>query len=229
MFQITKVRVILVSILCAAVGVSVLSAADMSSYRGLKFGMDIAAASKQAGAKYAEVRVIHDRPALMQEIDSQPGPGLADLSKADPLKDVTLAFFNGQLYRIVASYDRYKVEGMSADDMVEAISATYGPGTKDAGQIPYHSNYGETATVISRWENTEYSYNLIQTGDRSSFALVLFSKRMQAQAEAANVEAARLDSQEAPQREIAKQKNEANELRLALDKARAVNKPNFHP
>ena len=48
-------------------------------------------------------------------------------------------------------------------------------------------------------------------------------------AETAIVESARLDSQEAPQRELDKQKQRDDDQQLALDKARAVNKPNFRP
>ena len=43
------------------------------------------------------------------------------------------------------------------------------------------------------------------------------------------VEAARLDADDAPQRELDKQKKRDDDDRLALDKARAVNKPNFRP
>jgi len=47
-----------------------------------------------------------------------------------------------------------------------------------------------------------YSYNLVQSGARTSFAMILYSKRLNALAEAAIVEALRLDAQEAPQKEV---------------------------
>jgi hypothetical protein len=83
--------------------------------------------------------------------------------------------------------------------------------------------------VLARWEDADYSYNLIRTGDRSSFALVLYSKRLDALAQAAAVEAARLDAQEAPQRELEKQKKQASDDSVLLEKARSANKPNFRP
>jgi len=83
--------------------------------------------------------------------------------------------------------------------------------------------------VLARWEDSEYSYDLVRTGDRASFAMVLYSKRLETLAHAAIVESARLDSQEAPQRELDKQKQRDDDQRLALDKARALNKPNFRP
>jgi hypothetical protein len=217
-----------IALLCGVLGASTLSAADLSSYRGLKLGMSLAAASKLAGSRPTDARTVQKRPAMIQEMNwelrpAQPNP------KPDPVKDGLLSFYNGELFRIIVTYDRYKIEGMSADDMVQAISATYGTATKPTAEIPYHSNYAEVAPVLARWEDSDYSYDLVRTGDRSSFALVLYSKRLDALARTSIVEAARLDAEEAPQRELDKQKKRDDDDRLALDKARAVNKPNFRP
>lgn len=118
---------------------------------------------------------------------------------------------------------------MTAKDMIEGISATYGTATRPEVEIAYHSIYGEVAPVIARWEDSQYAYNLVRTGDRFSFAMVLYSKRLDALAQAAIIEAVRLDTHEAPQRELQKQKNRDDEERLVLEKARSVNKPNFRP
>jgi len=230
MFEFYQKPIGVIAILCGTMATSMLSAADLSSYRGLKLGMSLAAAAKQSGTRPADVRLIHKRPAMIQEMNwevrlpSQTGP-----AKPDPVKDGVLSFYNGELFRIIVTYDRYKIEGMSADDMVQAISATYGTATKPIAEIAYHSNYAEVAPVLARWEDPEYSYDLVRTGDRSSFALILYSKRLEALALASIVEAARLDAEEAPQRELDKQKKRDDDDRLALDKARAVNKPNFRP
>ena len=220
----------IIALVCGMLGTSMLSAADLSSYRGMKLGMSLAAASKQAGTKPSDAKIIHQRPAVIQEMAWElRSPVQTSTSKPDPVKDGLLSFVNGQLFRIVVTYDRYKVEGMSADDMIEAISATYGTATKPTAEITYHSNYAEAAPVLARWEDSEYSYNLVRTGDRASFALVLYSKKLEAEARAAIVESARLDTEDAPQRELDKQKKRDDDERLALDKARAVNKPNFRP
>jgi len=129
----------------------------------------------------------------------------------------------------VVTYDRYKVEGMMAEDMIAGISAIYGTATTPTVEIAYHSIYGETAAVVARWEDPEYSYNLVRTGDHSSFALILYSKRLNVLADAASLEAVRLDAQEAPQRELDKQKKLDDDEHLVLEKARSLNKPNFRP
>jgi len=217
-------------ILCGVAAASLLGAGDLSSYRELQFGMSLAAAAKQLGSTPADARLVHQRPALIQEIDWQPPSTIvAALAKADPVREATLCFFNGQLYRIVVTYDRYRIEGMTAEDLVDAISATYGPATKPAAEIGFHSIYGETAPVLARWQDAEYSYNLVRIGDQSGFALILYSKRLELLAQAAITEAVRLDALEAPQREIAQQKKHDQDEGLVLEKARSLNKPNFRP
>ena len=202
---------------------------DLSSYRGLKLGMSLAEAAKYSGTKPSEARVVQQRPGLIQEMNWELRSPLVANPKPDPVKDGLLSFFNGELFRIIVTYDRYKVEGMTVDDVVQAISSSYGRASKPAAEIPFHSNYAEVATVLARWESSEYAYDLVRTGDRASFALVLYSKRLAALAQTSMVEAARLDAQEAPQREIDKQKKREEADNAALDKARAVNKPNFRP
>jgi hypothetical protein len=143
------------------------------------------------------------------------------------VKTGLLSFYDNQLFRIVITYDRYKVEGMSADDLIEAVSTTYGPAANPKGEIAFHSNYGETAPVLARWEDTEYAYNLVQSGDKMTFAMVIYSKRLDALAEASIVTAIRQEALDAPQRAIDHQKQRDEEDRLALEKARGLNKANF--
>lgn len=222
-----KPVVFTIRIVCAVLGTSLLYAGDLSAYRGFRLGMNVSAAVEHAGMKSSEVRSVHQRPAVIQELDWEPRRVVGSSIEADPVKEGLLSFYNGELFRMVITYDRYKVEGMTAEDMTEAITAIYGSATRPHAEIAYHSNYGEAAPVIARWEDPEYSYNLVRTGDGSSFALVLYSKRVNALAEASILKAVRLEAQEAPQKAIDLQKKQEEEDRLALEKARSANKPNF--
>jgi hypothetical protein len=211
-------------------GGSLFAAGDFSTYRGLHLGMTIAMASEQSGTKLTEATVIHQKPALIQEMDWRPrSAGTSDARKVDPVKDGVLSFYNGELYRIVVSYDRYRIEGMTAEDVIQGVSATYGTPTKPAVEIPYHSNYGESAVVLARWEDADYSCDLVRTGDQASFSLVLYSKRVNTLAQAAIVQAVRIEAEEAPQRDIERQKQRISDENLLMEKARLANKPNFQP
>lgn len=227
--EMTMFAPLAIALLCAALGTPMVSAADFSSYRGIQFGMDLSSAAQQAGTTPSEARTVHQRPAVIQEMDSKSRPLSAALTEADPVRDAVLWFFNGELFRIVVTYDRFKTEGMTAEDMIQAVSATYGTATRPATDIAYHSIYGEVAPVIARWEDSQYAYNLVQSADHTSFALILYSKRLDVLAQAAITEAVRLDTQEAPLREIEQQKSRDEEQRLTLEKTRSVNKANFRP
>ncbi len=202
-------------------------AADLSNYRGFKFGTTVAAVVT-TGEGFGEVKVIHKEPALVQEMEWRlrtPGPA----SKPDSVRDGVLSFLNDRLYRIVITYDRYQVEGMTADDMIEGISQSYGIAARPAVEIPYVSNYGTTASVIARWEDSAYSYDLVRTGDKASYAMVLYSKSLTPLAQAAIAEGVRLDGLSAPQRAKDEAQKRLEEERIALEKSRTANKPNFKP
>jgi len=208
-----------------------LCAVDFSTYRGFQFGANLETSAKQAGAKLADVKPVHLRPALIQELEWRSASVYSSgVEKSDPVREGLLRFYNGALFQIVTTYDRQKVEGMSEADIVAAISQTYGTAaTKPAAEIAYHTYYGETAPVLARWEDAEYSYNLVRTGDQASYALIMSQKRLEVLAQTAILASNRSEALEAPQKALDLQKKQEVDARLLLDKARAVNVPNFKP
>jgi hypothetical protein len=90
--------------------------------------------------------------------------------------------------------------------------------------------FSDSEMVIARWEDPQYSVNLFRFSYQSTFGLLIFSKRLDALAQAAILEAIRLDGQEAPQREIIERQNKEEEVkRAAGKKARPANKAGFRP
>jgi hypothetical protein len=83
--------------------------------------------------------------------------------------------------------------------------------------------------VLARWEDSQYSYNLIRADDRSSFAMVLYSKRLDALTQPAIVEAVRLETLEAPQKEADRAKKQAEDNQALKEKSRLSNKASFRP
>jgi hypothetical protein len=221
-------RSLTISFLCA-IGACLLPAADFSSYRGFQFGMNLSQAAEQAGMKPSEAKSEYQRPVLIQLLDFQPNLFHSVVAKNDPVSEITLSFSNGELFRMAVVYDRYKVEGMTTDDIIQAVSATYGMATKPKAEIAYHSYYAESAPVLARWEDSQYSYNLIRAEDRSTFAMVLYSKALDAQAQTGMIEAARLDALEAPQKEADRVKKQAEDTQVEEEKSRLANKASFRP
>lgn len=83
--------------------------------------------------------------------------------------------------------------------------------------------------VIARWEDSQYSFNLVRSSYQPAFAVVLYSKSLVARAQAAVTEALRLDAQEALQREAERQRKQDEENRARENEARRVNKASFRP
>jgi hypothetical protein len=206
---------------------------NLSRYRDFQFGMDLFAVAKQAEVKPSEARVIHERPAIIQGLQWRTPRALVSSSEADPVKGILFSFYNGELFRMVVTYDQFRTEGLTNDDLVEAISAEYGTATKPATQVAQPplfqaDDYGQDA-IVARWEDSEYSFSLSRSAYQPVFALLAFSKRVDALAQAASIEAARLDDLEAPQRESERQKKQDEENRATQEKARLVNKVAFRP
>ena len=222
-------RALSFSFLCAVLGAPMLPAADLSTYRGFHFGMSATQAADQAGMKATDITTVHQQPALIQSLDFQPNLFHASVTKNDPVSEIKLTLYDGQLARMAVVYDRYKVDGMTADDMIKALSASYGTAARPTAEIVYHSYYAEAAPVLARWEDSEYSYNLIRSDDRSSFALVLYSKRLDALAATAIVEAVRLEALSAPQREAERATREADDTHELQEKSRLSNIASFRP
>jgi hypothetical protein len=215
--------------LCALLVTPLFSATDLSTYRGFRFGMSISQAAQQAGMKDSAATTVHQQPALIQSLDFQPNLFRATVAKEDPVSQIAMTFYNGELARMAVVYDRYKVDGMTADDMIKALSAAYGPAEKPTAEIAYHSYYAESAPVLARWEDSQYSYNLIKSDDRSSFAMVLYSKRLDALAQPAIIEAVRLEALSAPEKEAQRAKKQADDNQALQEKSRLSNIASFRP
>ena len=204
--------------------------ADLSRYRGVQFGETLPAVAKQAGLNVSQAKVIHERPAVIQELEWPTWLSVGFSPHTDPVRTILFSFYNGELFRILVSYDRDETEGLTTEDMTEAISAKYGTATKPANiEIAFSSTqvYNDSEAIIACWEDSQYSFNLYRSTYQPTFGMIAFSKRLDALARTATAEAIRLDAVEAPQREIQRQNQEEEENRESLEKARQANKSKF--
>lgn len=208
---------------------AVIPAQDFSSYRGFRFGMDLPTVAKLADVRPSDAKLVHRRPALIEELDWRPSFSIGSSHQTDSVQEVLFCFYNGALFRMVITYDRDRIEGLTDEDMVEGISSKYGTATRPAQKIVFfsalqaYSSDGEK--VIARWEDPQYSFNLFRSSYQPTFGMLAFSKRMDPLAHAAILEAVRLDALEAPQREMDSQKQQDEEQA----NARRVNRTNFRP
>ena len=228
-----KTRLFALSICLAALCVQAITAQEPMRYREFQLGSTLASVAKLAGAAASGAKVIHMRPALMQELEWRPRyySGGASPLTTDPVDVMHFKFYDDQLFMVVADYDRRRTEGMSSEDMIAAISATYGP----VSQVPSRRlgtptvQYGFPDTPLAVWGTDEYSITLMRVAYPDSFRLVVALTRLEDLARTATATAVRLDTDEAPQREIARQKKLATDAAAAQEKAKTENKAQFKP
>jgi hypothetical protein len=203
--------------------------ADLSRYRSFQLGTDLATVATLAGVKDTAVKTVHRRPALVQEVEWRPR-SLGSPGESEPAKEMAFTFYNGELFRIAIHYDRYETEGLTADDLIEAISATYGAATRPtASPVEASERFGNLDTIVGRWEDSLVRLDLIRSSYGPAFKLIAVLKKLEAPMQAAVTEAVRLDEMEAPQREAQRNAKNVETEKAKLEKARSVNKAKFRP
>ena len=204
-----------------------LRAQDFSKYRDFSLGTNLATVLKRTDKKLTDINTTHAAPTLFQELTWWPPslPGLS--SRSDSVEQVLFYFFNGELYKLAVTYDQSSTEGLTAEDMVKSISAKYGPPTSVVSEAASKLSvgYDTQQSTVASWEDSLYSFNLVRTTFTDRFGLVIYSKKLNADAQLALVEVAKKEKQDAPAREAERQKKQID----ALELTRQQNQKSFRP
>jgi hypothetical protein len=201
-------------------------------YREYALGSSVASVMKISNTRRDDIKTLHERPARIQELEWRAPYVSSGTELADPVQDVLFSFVDDELYQIVVSYDRERMEGLTNDDVIESISATYGVPLLRHARVARETlaDAPVETTVVAQWEDAASVLTLTRdTYSPQQFQLVLISKTLNQRARAAIKEAVRLDTKEAPQRERDLRTKEVADARAAGQKARVVNKAAFKP
>ena len=223
-------RILAMSLSGIVLSTTVVSAQDLSKYREFQLGMSLAAVAQKTGVT-AVAPVLHRPPEMIQELTWQPPDGVAASPPRDSVRKVLLSFFNGELFRIAVSYEWERTEGLTVEDMIAALSSTYGPPiTPNSELIPLLSRSSAGSDkIVAHWEDPQYSVNLVRPSYASTFGLVMLSKRLDALARAAMVEAIWLDDQQSLARAIGRRRSLENQDHASQEQARTRNRATFRP
>ena len=76
----------------------------------------------------SSVTVIHERPALIQDLQWTTPYFVNDSiePQQDSVRQIVFSFIEGQLFRLTITYERSRTEGMTDVDMIAALSGRYG-------------------------------------------------------------------------------------------------------
>jgi hypothetical protein len=233
--MVTRMRFVVLSACAAFVLCSHSAAAqDLSRYRDVAFGSSVSSVVAITGTKAGAVKVIHQRPALIQELAWRPQYAMRrPAGPIEAVQEITFRFHDDQMFSVTVVYDARLVEGLTNMDIIGAVSAVYGPATvtpaasKGRGLPPPGTINGSTA--LARWQSTDHEFTLMSEVYPATFRLIGVSRRLEAMARAAEIEAVRLDKEEAPRREAERAVAEAERKKAAEDKTRTTNKGEFRP
>lgn len=206
-------------------------AQDMSRYRAYVLESSLDSVVAASGARAADAKTLHERPATIQELEWRAPYGDSRTPHADPVREIIFTFYNDALYQVIVNYDRDRTEGLTNSDIIEALSTAYGAPILPSARtrtIPAVEGFPDSI-VVARWENAGSLLTLIRASYTPEFQLILVSKSLSARARTAVREAVRLDAVEAPRREAAQRKKEAVEASAAREKTRIANKAAFRP
>ncbi len=228
--QMKMMRNIVISLSVILLSAPLISGQDLSKYRTFSLGTSLAELSKQVGPYSHSTTLIHQRPAVIQELTFWT-LNSSSSHRVDPFSQILFSFYNGELYRIVVTYEQDATAGLTEDDMVRAMSVRYGTATRAATEINFFpANHLDSSTdkvvpffptsepyrsadgLIARWEDSQNSVSLLRSSNLTSFRLAISSKRLDARANAAIIESVRLENEEASQKEIARVTKEADGL-----------------
>ncbi|MFZ0978135.1 MAG: hypothetical protein WAN23_01925 [Candidatus Acidiferrales bacterium] len=202
-----------ICLVASLLSVPLLYGQALSKYRNFSLGMRLTELSKQVNATPDEVIVVHHSPALIQELTSWPLPPYQSTSPAESVQEILFSFYNGALYKMVVTYESSATEGLTAEDMTRALSAKYGVATLPIAEAnPTAISYGSPAEPVAFWQDSQYLVTLSRSPLSKTFQLVMLSKQMNGQAETAIAEAVTQESEDAPQKEVARLKKEADDL-----------------
>ena len=220
-----------VSAACIVLAVSTVSSAELSRYREFELGTSVATVTAVT-QNAARVRIVHSRPALIQQLEWRPrymaGAPQAD---RDSIGEVVFSFVDDQLFQMSIAYAQDRTSGLTDQDMVSSLTAVYGAPSSPAPRTRTTSSLLalDTPVVIAEWRHADTTVALQRREYSESFFLVITSLPLDVMARKAQATAVAMDQREAPAREAALLKKRAADEKVAAETTRSANKKVFQP
>jgi hypothetical protein len=207
------------------------SAATPDTYRDFALRDSTAAVMARAQVTARDLKTLHERPAVLQELAWRPPSSTRTVTDRDSIAVIVFSFLDDQLFRMAVEYDRRRTEGLTARDMIEALSAIYGPRSAPPARAERRPAYDrlDAPTAIASWREGDTTIVLNELVYSGGFGLVITSTVLEAAARKTQAAAVAIEAREAPARDAARARAQADAARAAADKVRTTNKGRFEP
>jgi len=225
-------HVALLAVICTvSLAVPTASAeSTLASYRGVTLGDSLQAVVERLNLSATGVKVVHERPAVIQEMTWQPRTSISGATTPpDSVADIVLTFHDGRLARIAVNYDRERTKGLTDADLREALDSVYGPSLLMATRTQPSTAAPSVKQTIGRWEDAETLLTLWREEYPNRVGLIITSIANDAALQQAITDGVRLHATEAPARDLARRSAEAAATKARDEKVRRDNKTQFKP
>lgn len=202
----------------------------LSQYRGVTLGDSVQAVLEQLKLVATDVRVVHERPTVVQEVTWRPRRFISGTTVVpDPLAEMVLTFYENRLARISVVYDRERTQGLTDADLHEAMSPVYGQSILIATPTPGTLGHSYERLTIGHWEDGDTRLLLWREQYPTRVGLTITSIASDQSLQEAIEAGVTLRAAEAPAREVARRSAEAAAVVAKDEKARRENKAGFKP
>ena len=219
--------------LIVALGITLpASAQERGHYREFQLGASVAVISALTDARLEDVTLVHERPAVMQELRWMPssfGTAGSSPTRGKGVEQIMFSFYENQLYRMMVDYERSQTKGMTDRDMIDAIARMYGP--PSSSNITDQSRRSESVAsrLVARWTGPGYAVAVSRWAYGGAWRLVVESTTLAALARTADMRAIFLDVRDGPQHEAERARREQQGRNDAESAAREANTVTFQP
>jgi hypothetical protein len=202
----------------------------LSQYRGVTLGESVQAVVERLKLPAADVKVVHDGPAPVQQLTWRPRPYLnGSAGEPDSVAEMVFTFQSGQLVQIAVIYDRARTQGLTDADFHEALSPSYGPSMLVATATQPSVVPVAPRLMIGRWEDATTLLILWREQFPNRVGLTITSIAHDAVLQQSIADGARLEAEAAPGRERDRRAAEAAVIQTRDEKIRLENKTKFKP
>jgi len=202
----------------------------LSQYRGVTLGDAVQVVVDRLQLAAADVKVVHERPTVVQELTWRPHRFISGTSVVpDPLAEMVLTFYEGRLARIAVAYDREKTQELTDADLQEAIGRVYGRSLLIATPAKAVLALSYDRRTIGQWEDADTRLILWREQYPARVGLTITSIVSDQALQDAITAGVRLNASEAPALDLARRTAEAAAVQAKGEKTRRENIAGFKP
>lgn len=214
---------------CLLLAVSSVSSAELSRYREFELGSSLATVTAVTQTQERDLKTVHTRPSVLQQLEWRPRYMRgAPVPGRDSIDRLLFDFVDNRLFKMSILYAQERTSGLTNEDMIESLTGVYGAPLSPRTQRAPASAL-DTPVLIAEWRQADASLALERHPYSNAYVLVVTSLSLDAVARQAEATALVLDEREAPQREAARVKKQADDERQAEEVARSANRKKFQP